>query len=180
MPSLEIRMKVLKDIASENGIVLQLEETSVLVEEQSNVEIQNQHEPEKKEENVNILSSGEKEELTNSFKGRQQYKDVAAAAQAAFESAAYAATAARAAMELSRSDSHDHDSPRHQTRKVEDGHDNVRSQVEEKEILSETQREQLEGDTISMDAELVADPLEKEVAFDDSDDETDKIGRAHV
>lgn len=173
MPSLEIRMKVLKDIASENGIVLQLEETSVLVEEQSNVEIQNQHEPEKKEENVNILSSGEKEELTNSFKGRQQYKDVAAAAQAAFESAAYAATAARAAMELSRSDSHDHDSPRHQTRKVEDGHDNVRSQVEEKEILSETQREQLEGDTISMDAELVADPLEKEVAFDDSDDETD-------
>lgn len=32
MPSLEIRMKVLKDIASENGIVLQLEETSVLVE----------------------------------------------------------------------------------------------------------------------------------------------------
>jgi len=32
MPSLESRMKVLKDIASENGIVLQLEETSVSVE----------------------------------------------------------------------------------------------------------------------------------------------------
>jgi len=32
MPSLESRIKVLKDIASENGIVLQLEETTVSVE----------------------------------------------------------------------------------------------------------------------------------------------------
>ncbi|TKY69374.1 IST protein [Spatholobus suberectus] len=200
MPSLESRMKVLKDIASENGIVLQLEETSVSVEEQSNVEEQNQREPEKKEENVSILPSrGKDEELTDSFKAGQKYKDVAAAAQAAFESAAYAAAAARAALELSRSESHDpddHDSPSLQPRKVEDGHDNMRPQLEEKEILSETQREDLnkdidelqkpkdiiscnltdeilKGATVSVDAEIEADSLEKEVVFDDSDDETD-------
>lgn len=176
MPSLEIRMKVLKEIASENSIVLQLGETSELVEEESNVETQNQREPEKKEENVSILpGKGKDEESTNSFKGRQQYKDVAAAAQAAFESAAYAAAAARAALELSQSDSRDpddHDSPSPQSRKVEDGDDNVKPQVKEKEILSETRKE-LEGDTVSVEAELEDDPLEKEVAFDDSDDETD-------
>ncbi|CAJ1932319.1 unnamed protein product [Sphenostylis stenocarpa] len=198
MPSLESRMKVLKDIASENGIVLQLEETSVSVEEESQVEKQNQHEPEKKEENVSILPSrGKDEELTNSFQSRKKYKDVADAAQAAFESAAYAAAAARAAVELSRSESHDpddHDSPSPHTRKVEDGHANVKPQVE-REILSEIQRDVLnkdidelkrskdiscissdkilKGATPSLDTEVEARALEEEVVFDDSDDETD-------
>ncbi|KAG5001354.1 hypothetical protein AAZX31_08G254800 [Glycine max] len=194
MPSLESRMKVLKDIASENGIVLQLEETSVSVEEQSSVEKQNQHESEKKEENVSMLPNrGKDEKLTDSYKGRKKYKDVADAAQAAFESAEYAAAAARAALELSRSESHDpddHYSPRLQPRKVEDGHDDVRPQLEEKEILSETQREDeleksediiscnstdeaLKGATALVDGEIEADPLEEEVVFDNSDDETD-------
>lgn len=194
MPSLEIRMKALKDIASENGIVLQLEETSVSVEEQSNLEKQNLHEPEKKEENASILPSrGKDEELTDSFKGRQKYKDVADAAQAAFESAAYAAAAARAALELSRSESHDpddHDSPSPQPRKVEDdGHDNVRPPPEENEILSETEEEfdkdiddiKRPKDIISCNStdeilkgpEIDADPLEKEIVFDETDEETD-------
>nr|ACU22774.1 unknown [Glycine max] len=194
MPSLESRMKVLKDIASENGIVLQLEETSVSVEEQSSVEKQNRHESEKKEENVSMLPNrGKDEKLTDSYKGRKKYKDVADAAQAAFESAEYAAAAARAALELSRSESHDpddHYSPRLQPRKVEDGHDDVRPQLEEKEILSETQREDeleksediiscnstdeaLKGATALVDGEIEADPLEEEVVFDNSDDETD-------
>jgi vacuolar protein sorting-associated protein IST1 len=47
------------------------------------------------------------EELSESLKGRKKYKDVAAAALEAFESAAYAAQAARAAVELSRYDSQD-------------------------------------------------------------------------
>ncbi|XP_020208171.1 uncharacterized protein LOC109793112 [Cajanus cajan] len=194
MPSLEIRMKALKDIASENGIVLQLEETSVSVEEHFNLEKQNLHEPEKKEENASILPSrGKDEELTDSFKGRQKYKDVADAAQAAFESAAYAAAAARAALELSRSESHDpddHDSPSPQPRKVEDdGHDNVRPPPEENEILSETEEEfdkdiddiKRPKDIISCNstdeilkgAEIDADPLEKEIVFDETDEETD-------
>lgn len=49
------------------------------------------------------------EVFSDSMKGRRKYKDVADAAQAAFESAAYAAAAARAAVELSRSESQDPD-----------------------------------------------------------------------
>lgn len=51
----------------------------------------------------------ENEGLSDSMKGRRKYRDVAHAAQVAFESAAYAATAARAAVELSRSESYDPD-----------------------------------------------------------------------
>lgn len=140
-----------------------------------------------------LPNRGKDEKLTDSYKGRKKYKDVADAAQAAFESAEYAAAAARAALELSRSESHDpddHYSPRLQPRKVEDGHDDVRPQLEEKEILSETQREDeleksediiscnstdevLKGATALVDGEIEADPLEKEVIFDDSDDEND-------
>ncbi|BAT98913.1 hypothetical protein LR48_Vigan06g137000 [Vigna angularis] len=199
MPILESRMKVLKDIASENGIVLQLEVTAVSVEEQSAVELENQRGPEKEEENESILPSrGKNEELTDSFKGKKKYKDVADAAQAAFESAAYAAAAARAAVELSRSESHDpddYDSPGPRTRKVEDGHDNAKRQMG-KEIFGETQGEDFNKDTDelkgskdvisrnstdkvlmgandSVDAEIEGDPFEEEVVFDDSDDETD-------
>lgn len=49
-----------------------------------------------------IKSSVESNIEKGSFKTRQKYKDVADAAQAAFESAEYAAAAARAAVELSR------------------------------------------------------------------------------
>ncbi|KAK7310036.1 hypothetical protein RJT34_07233 [Clitoria ternatea] len=197
MPSLESRMKVLKEIASENGIVLQLEEASVSVEELSNVEKQNQHEPEIKEENISILPSTGKEEATDSFKTRQKYKDVSDAAQAAFESAAYAAAAARAALELSRSEPHDpddHNSPRFKPRKVVEGHNSGKPQPEEKEILNETEageikndidnlkkpndttsfnstNETLKGATASVDAEIETGPLEKELVFDESDDE---------
>lgn len=46
----------------------------------------------------------EDEELSESIKARKKYRDVAAAAQEAFDAAAYAAAAARAAIELSRSE----------------------------------------------------------------------------
>lgn len=61
----------------------------------------------------------EVEGFSESMKGRRKYRDVADAAQAAFESAAYAAAAARAAVELSCSeslDSDDQNSPRNATR----------------------------------------------------------------
>ncbi|XP_061375137.1 uncharacterized protein LOC133317289 [Gastrolobium bilobum] len=201
MPSLESRMKALKEIASENGIVLQLEEaSSVSVEEQSNAENENQHETEIKKEKIWILPNrGKDEELTDSFKAGQKYKDVADAAQAAFESAAYAAAAARAAVELSRFQPHDpddHNSPSLQPRKVLDGHDSVKSQLEDKDILGDTQGKEfkedidelkkpkdklsrnsadeiLKGGTASVDAEIEADPFEKELVFDESDDEID-------
>lgn len=50
------------------------------------------------------------EKLSESVKRRKYYRDVAAAAQDAFESAAYAAEAARAAFDLSRSESRDNNS----------------------------------------------------------------------
>lgn len=43
------------------------------------------------------------------MEARNKYKDIAGATQAAFESAAYATTIAKAAVELSRSNSHDPD-----------------------------------------------------------------------
>ncbi|KAJ1385302.1 Vacuolar protein sorting-associated protein Ist1 [Sesbania bispinosa] len=201
-PTLESRMKALKEIASENGIVLQLEEaSSVSVEEQPNVEKLKQHEPEIKEENANILfNRGKDEELSDSFKARQKYKDVAHAAQAAFESAAYAAAAARAALELSRSEPHDpddHNSPSLQPRKVLDGHGSVKPQPEDSEIPSKTQGEELNKDkdevnkptdilscksakileeaTDSVDAEIEADPFQKELVFDESDETNYKL-----
>ncbi|KAF7124381.1 hypothetical protein RHSIM_Rhsim12G0082500 [Rhododendron simsii] len=56
----------------------------------------------------NLLNEIESMEgLLVSLKGTRKYKDVTDAAEEAFKSAAYAAAAARAAVELSRSESHD-------------------------------------------------------------------------
>ncbi|KAL7589510.1 hypothetical protein Lser_V15G37068 [Lactuca serriola] len=84
--TLECRMKILTDIAKENGIILQLDISS----------------PEIRKEKV-----VEKKKIENkmSFSESKNYKDVADAAQDAFESAAYAAIAARAVVELARSES---------------------------------------------------------------------------
>lgn len=58
------------------------------------------------ERNDSIYTADD-DEMERSTPRRTKYKDVADAAQAAFESAAYAAAAARAAVELSRSESGD-------------------------------------------------------------------------
>ncbi|KAL3501696.1 hypothetical protein ACH5RR_036145 [Cinchona calisaya] len=123
MPSLDNRMKVLKEIASENNIVLQIEEVELekAEEQKGNEERHDQPKPKtpthsgdsKLGRNMPVLADLDKAEgCLDSMETRNKYKDVAAAAQAAFESAAYAAAAARAAVELSRSDSHDPDDPR--------------------------------------------------------------------
>lgn len=84
MPSYEDRLMVLKEIAADNNIALQIEEET------------NNEEATKGKNDVGIP--------VLDTEGRGKYKDVADAAQAAFESAAYAAAAARVAVELSRSD----------------------------------------------------------------------------
>ena len=175
------------------------------MQEQFNVEKQNQNQPGIREENLHSLPNrGKYEELSDSFKARKKYKDVADAAQAAFESAADAAAAARAAVELSRSESHDpddHDSSSPKPRKVLDGHDFEKPQLEDREILSEIQGELnkniselekpketlssnstdeiLKGATVSLDAEIEADPFEKELVFDESDDDTNNKLKKH-
>ncbi|XP_039037287.1 uncharacterized protein LOC120174541 [Hibiscus syriacus] len=88
-PNLRSRKNVLKQIAAENGIPFQNNSWHTLVEASDN--------------------AGDDDELSDSTKRRKKYRDVADAAQVAFESAAYAAAAARAAVELFRSDSYDPD-----------------------------------------------------------------------
>ncbi|KAG4110835.1 hypothetical protein ERO13_D13G071300v2 [Gossypium hirsutum] len=102
-PDLQSRRNVLNQIAAEYGIALQLEETTDSSE--GNLDVS-------KKQETSIKAShdaGDDDEFSDSIKTRRKYRDVADAAQAAFESAAYAAAAARAAVELSRSDSYDPD-----------------------------------------------------------------------
>ncbi|XP_043717820.1 uncharacterized protein LOC122665743 [Telopea speciosissima] len=107
-PSLEIRMKLLKEIASENGITLKLQEESSVTTE---VEVNQKQNLSKHGDEIHQLTEAieRDKQFSESMKTRKQYRDVVSAAQAAFESAAYAAAAARAAVELSRGKSQDND-----------------------------------------------------------------------
>lgn len=140
------------------------------MQEPLNVKNQNQMvEPETSgKESINLHVSDDK--LSDSIETRKKYKDVADAAQAAFESAAYAAAAARAAVELSRSESHDPPPPRdhdhHQSpRKVMDGHD------DDDESMEEINKSGSEN-------EVDAHSLNEEVGFDESENEADYEDKA--
>ncbi|XP_031098202.1 IST1 homolog [Ipomoea triloba] len=105
MPSHETRLKVLKEIAKENDIVLQLEEATK--EEKGVDSKEDRAAAHHRIPNPPVLD----EDGAEIMEVKGKYKDVADAAQAAFESAAYAAAAARAAVELSRSESGGSDHP---------------------------------------------------------------------
>ncbi|XWS75456.1 hypothetical protein CRYUN_Cryun01aG0089500 [Craigia yunnanensis] len=115
-PSLESKVKVLKEIASERSITLHLED--VVLEEKSDVNEKRDEsiasksakldDPEHKDTSYDLPREINLDEnFSESIKARKKYRDVAAAAQEAFESAAYAAAAARAAVELSRTEPRD-------------------------------------------------------------------------
>ncbi|XP_030471793.1 uncharacterized protein LOC115689782 [Syzygium oleosum] len=128
-PSLESRTKVLKEIAATNGIALHVDEPMDPLEENTGVKImpdQPISSVDSKLEVDNNMESTSKTKVVNdfsdSFEVQSEFKDVAEAAQAAFVSAAYAAAAARAAVELSRSESHgldDQNSPSPSARRLE-------------------------------------------------------------
>ncbi|KAL2247026.1 UNVERIFIED_CONTAM: IST1 protein [Sesamum indicum] len=122
--SLESRWNLLKQLAKHNGITLQLDHAAFISseKEESEVEQLQMH-----ASNRSHAFNGRKTEITplhkdwheatigretcpESVKGRQAYRDVAAAAEDAFESAAYAAAAARAAVKLSKLESWNDDS----------------------------------------------------------------------
>lgn len=144
----------------------------------TNEERQKQHKSEIKEEaNVHILvNEGKGDEFSDSLKGRKKYKDVADAAQAAFESAAYAAAAARAAVELSRFQSHDpdndddHNSSSPQPRKVFEEHDSVKamSPLEGEEFSRNVEELEKAKDIFSSDsaADEIADSSDAEIEVD--------------
>ncbi|OAY31293.1 uncharacterized protein LOC110631369 [Manihot esculenta] len=139
-PNLDSRMKLLKEIASENNIVVQLEEASDTNEEKMEVsKKQNQHEHKMStnSDSSKLVSPEEMEKvaLNDSVKAKKNYRDVSDAAQAAFELAADAAAAARAAVELSRSEPHDpdnHNSPGNRGKKVTDKDESMKLESEQK------------------------------------------------
>lgn len=210
-PDLEGRMKVLEEIASENSIILQLgESSSSTTEENLNVNKQKQAQTE------TLTSSGgtklvddlqmspeeiEKDGLSDSVHARKKYRDVADAAQAAFESAANAAEAARAAVELSRSGPHEpdnqnsHHGGRNRSQKGEPIQIESRFKtqeihqrnevVKEKALVTELKRlvstssleseETLKVSAASLDAEDPTKQLEKDIVFDESDNESHEL-----
>lgn len=94
-PSLESRQLVLQEIAAEKGIAVRIYELG-----RSN----HNHRKTKHDDDERIRRTPPVDDRDEDISGdsAQRYKDVEAAAQAAFESAASAAAAAKAAMELSR------------------------------------------------------------------------------
>ncbi|KAL4577008.1 hypothetical protein LXL04_013109 [Taraxacum kok-saghyz] len=111
---LENRMKVLQEIAMENGIVLQLDDVPpVIKEDQPEMEDASVSRHSGIENTSNVLGDEFDEALSfsESRKGKKKYRDVEDAAQAAFELAADATNAARAAVELSRTKSFGSDNP---------------------------------------------------------------------
>ncbi|GMN38781.1 hypothetical protein TIFTF001_008008 [Ficus carica] len=171
-PILENRMTVLKEIAAENSIVLQLEEAAFFSTQEKTDVQKNQHQPAPKT-GLHILP----EDLEDGkFSGK--YKDVADAAQAAFESAAFAAAAARAAVELSRfgHDSDSQDSPGSRQGKSADRNEPMKleSELEEEKIPVENQTVRLKRSFSSSSSDDMnqANPSGKDVVFDDSDSET--------
>ncbi|PON59542.1 Vacuolar protein sorting-associated protein [Parasponia andersonii] len=188
-PSLESRMKVLKEIASENSIALQLEEAATFPTKEWDVQ-KNQNQPAPNpSSSLSAPGSGgsshilqeetdSDDRFSDSVKARKKYKDVADAAQAAFESAAYAAAAARAAVELSRpgNDSDNQDSPG--SRRGKSTHRNepmkMESDSEEEQIPDGNRTGELRRSFSSSSSEAITQghPSGQDVVFDESDNET--------
>jgi len=97
-PSLESRQMLLQEIAAEKGITVLVYEPPCEGSGRSN------HDHRKTNQDEERIRTPPVDDLDEDISGdsAQGYKDVAAAAQAAFKSAASAAAAAKAAMELSR------------------------------------------------------------------------------
>lgn len=141
-PSLEARMKVLKEIANENGIALKLKEEeapTIASEEKLIGGMGNQHVQNRSFSSNQHEGLDQVEGLTSSVNRRKQYKDAADAAQEAFISAAYAAAAARAAVELSKSSPRAPDDQNNQRKQVFNSKKDMKSGLEKGEYLGETE-----------------------------------------
>ncbi|XP_023547113.1 uncharacterized protein LOC111806012 isoform X2 [Cucurbita pepo subsp. pepo] len=163
-PSSEIKLKLLKQVASENGITLKDLEAYEVSTEESKVE--------------GVLPEEiEKESwYADSMRGRKKYKDVGDAAQAAFESAACAAAAARAAVELAQSKSSDHDyvsNPSPKARTFTETHECKNNEIElesnNKELKQPVCSSSLKENEIPIEAVNITDLLEKDLVFEESD-----------
>ncbi|CAN0876394.1 IST1-like protein [Linum grandiflorum] len=184
-PDLETRTNLLREIASQNNIAFELDEpspsslTTAASKEKFNA-ISKDEEGEASTADEEFGRDG----LTDSVRRRRKYKDVADAAQAAFKSAAYAAEAARAAVELSRSDPRHPGSSSHNSPKDDDYDDDGKRQLRSKyddDMDSESEDEEadvemkagseVKSSSSSLDPENLAKKLDKEIEINYSDDE---------
>ncbi|XP_022982055.1 uncharacterized protein LOC111480936 isoform X2 [Cucurbita maxima] len=166
-PSSEIKLKLLKQVASENGITLKDLEAYEVSTEESKVEGVFKILPEEMEK---------ESWYADSMRGRKKYKDVGDAAQAAFESAACAAAAARAAVELVQSKSSDHDyvsNPSPKARTFTETHESKNNEIElesnNKELKQPVCSSSLKENEIPIEAVNIIDLLEKDLVFEESD-----------
>ncbi|EYU29960.1 hypothetical protein MIMGU_mgv1a011015mg [Erythranthe guttata] len=185
MPTLEDKTKVLKEIASDNNIDLHLDHESETTAE--NKEEYSQHKSTSPSSgqllfDIPVVHS---EGSERGSVGRK-YKDVADAAQAAFESAAYAAAAARAAVELSRSESTD--PPNHRPGKLSTAASFEEGRLVETEIKYEKihpvlntnnkrsfSDDNVKGDNVSSDEEgEIIKRRDGGIHFDESDHEDEQ------
>ncbi|KAJ0256818.1 Regulator of Vps4 activity in the MVB pathway protein [Hirschfeldia incana] len=186
-PPREVRMKVLKEIAAENNIVLKLEESSsTSTEGKSDVS------------KAKLASEVGEDEIREGYglsglvkRGKQKYKDVADAAQAAFESAAHAAVAARVAVELSQISRYGPDNRANVGgRSSPSGSENKKPEQEgndsegEADVSSESKKSISDPeDTIEDVTSFREDPvklLEKDDALYDSEEETKHIAKTNT
>ncbi|WVZ60236.1 hypothetical protein U9M48_010286 [Paspalum notatum var. saurae] len=102
LPSLESRQMVLQEIAAEKGIAVSIYQPPL--DDSGRSSSNHNHRKTKHDESTSRMPPPPLDDLDEVVSGdsAQRYKDVEAAAQAAFKSAASAAAAAKAAMELSR------------------------------------------------------------------------------
>ncbi|KAL0694377.1 hypothetical protein Bca4012_061557 [Brassica carinata] len=190
-PPREVRLKVLKEIAAENNIVLKLGEAS-----SSSTERETDASKAKLASEVGEDEIGEGFGLSDSVKrGKQKYKDVADAAQAAFESAAHAAAAARAAVELCQFSPCGHDNTGNNgggssssgsgnKKPEQEGNDDDDLSEGEADVRSESKKSK--SDTEDNNEEVMSfreDPvklLEKAVVVYDSEEETKHTAKTNT
>ncbi|KAG6601314.1 uncharacterized protein LOC111458470 isoform X2 [Cucurbita moschata] len=166
-PSLEVKLELLKQVASENGSTLKDLEAYEVSTEESKVEGVYEILPEEIEK---------ESWYADSMRGRKKYKDVGDAAQAAFESAACAAAAARAAVELAQSKSPDQDdvsNPSRKPRTFTEIHESKNSEIElesnNKELKQPVCSSSLKENENPIEAVNITDLLEKDLVFEESD-----------
>ncbi|KAG7032099.1 IST1-like protein, partial [Cucurbita argyrosperma subsp. argyrosperma] len=166
-PSLEVKLELLKQVASENGSTLKDLEAYEVSTEESKVEGVYEILPEEIEK---------ESWYADSMRGRKKYKDVGDAAQAAFESAACAAAAARAAVELAQSKSPDQDdvsNPSRKPRTFTEIHESKNSEIElesnNKELKQPVCSSSLKKNENPIEAVNITDLLEKDLVFEESD-----------
>ncbi|XP_059642514.1 uncharacterized protein LOC132284414 [Cornus florida] len=111
-PGLGTKLKVLKEIAAENGVTLRIEgEAASEVTEDNMKLIESTKFSEHKVEDDGPEEIKPDKKFSRSMKARKKYEDIVTAAQEAFVMAAHAAAAARAAVQLAQIKLHgeDHD-----------------------------------------------------------------------